>query len=84
MAKCGCGARWSGLSSCHCSGCHRLFGGIGSFDRHRRNFTCADPASAGLRLNDRGVWVQTCRFPLREDESERLEQSPRCAGKEAA
>jgi hypothetical protein len=47
-----CPAKWTGLSPCHCSGCHQTFGGITG-----RNFKCLDPTSIGLALNDAGVWV---------------------------
>lgn len=45
----GCNNRWNGISRCHCAaaGCHQTFGGIGLFDRHRRDVkgvgTCLDP-----------------------------------------
>lgn len=53
--RCGCGAVWSGLSTCHCAakGCHQTFTGITAFDQHRagshttRRF-CVDPAIVGL------------------------------------
>lgn len=46
----GCGARWSGLSTAHCARCHRTFGGVSSFDRHRKDGACVDPADVGLSL----------------------------------
>lgn len=45
----GCGARWTGLSPCHCGACHRTFAGIALFDRHRDQHGerghCVDPAT---------------------------------------
>ena len=40
----GCGG-WTGLSTCHCSACHRTFTGITAFDVHRQNYRCLDPAT---------------------------------------
>lgn len=58
-----CDATWTGLSVCHCSGCHHTFSGIGLFDKHRRRDQCVDPATMGgeLRLVD-GIW----RYPERD------------------
>jgi len=43
----GCDTRWSGVSRCHCAGCHRTFAGANLFDRHRRDIKgeglCLDP-----------------------------------------
>src|SRR5882672_4649620 len=47
---CRCGARWSGALTSHCSACHRTFGGVGSFDRHRRDGACLDPVTIGLTV----------------------------------
>jgi hypothetical protein len=60
-----CEARWYGFNMAHCSVCHRTFGGVGGFDKHRAGNKggtqvqgeCADPADIGLALNDRGTWV---------------------------
>lgn len=45
----GCDNRWSGVSRAHCAQCHRTFGGVELFDRHRRDVkgagTCLDPES---------------------------------------
>lgn len=43
-----CGAEWSGLSAAHCGACHQTFSAVSSFDLHRRNGECRDPAKAGL------------------------------------
>lgn len=52
----GCPATWTGLSRCHCAACHRTFGSVGLFDRHRSQAgdrgTCLDPA--GLRHRKTG------------------------------
>ena len=41
-----CGQSWSGGErSGHCGGCHRTFYGLSTFDRHRRDRTCLDPAT---------------------------------------
>lgn len=66
----GCGARWTGLTMAHCAapGCHATFSSAASFDAHRVNGQCQDPASlrvekgprageARFRQDDRGVWV---------------------------
>jgi hypothetical protein len=45
-----CGAEWqqSGNKTGHCSGCHRTFSGISTFDAHQRivdgRNVCLDPA----------------------------------------
>jgi hypothetical protein len=36
--------------------CHRTFGGITGFDRHRRGGECLDPAGLGMHPDRRGVW----------------------------
>lgn len=43
-------------SNAHCAadGCHRTFGGITGFDRHRRGGECLDPA--GLGMHPRPAW----------------------------
>ncbi len=47
---CRCGSRWGGLNTCHCAadGCHRTFSGVSTFDRHRRDGRCIDPATVGM------------------------------------
>lgn len=63
----GCDSRWSGVSRAHCTGCHRTFGGVNLFDRHRRDVrgegTCVDPATiVGKESGERemfetnGIW----------------------------
>ncbi len=48
-----------GANVCHCTGCHRNFGGVAAFDKH-----LAGPLGArdhidppGHQLDDRGVWT---------------------------
>lgn len=53
----GCDTRWTGHSRCHCSQCHRTFGGIGLFDQHRRG-ECLDPETI---LNKTGEHVMFLR-----------------------
>lgn len=59
MISCKCGARWTGPGRAHCAAddCHQTFGGVTSFDVHRKNGTCLDPAVLGLILNAKGIWV---------------------------
>ena len=77
-AGCQCGRRWTGHSQAHCSGdgsdsgpragCHRHFGSVRGFDRHRASGRCQDPATMATRSNrpvfrnDEGplgvTWVQ--------------------------
>jgi hypothetical protein len=64
----GCTNTWTGLSRCHCSGCHRTFGGVRAFDLHRRprgrHGSCVDPAilttgaGAPLLIQRNGIWCQ--------------------------
>lgn len=39
----------------HCSQCHRHFGGVKGFDRHRVNGHCIDPGAFGHVERD-GIW----------------------------
>lgn len=51
MSGCGCGATWTGKSTCHCGGCHRTFSSLSGFDRHQTALpehpwvVCRDPAT---------------------------------------
>lgn len=36
----GCGNRWSGANTCHCSACHTTFGGLAAFDLHHFKDRC--------------------------------------------
>lgn len=51
----GCSKVWTPLGACHCSRCHQTFGGINSFDTHRRYSKCRNPKTLGLELK-KGVW----------------------------
>lgn len=57
---CGCGARWGGLKTCHCTGCHQTFTAITAFDAHRTGSHpdetrhCLQPGSVGLIDAGRG------------------------------
>lgn len=59
-----CGERWKSKRLCHCTACHRNFGGISGFDAHRRGGQCLDPEKLGMSKKDR-VWVTESRFALR-------------------
>jgi hypothetical protein len=43
-----CNCTWTGLSTCHCAGCHRTFTSVTAFDMHQRiqdgRNVCLDPA----------------------------------------
>lgn len=54
----GCETIWTGTTRCHCAACHRTFGALGMFDRHRIGGQCADPTDWGddARLVT-GIWV---------------------------
>lgn len=49
-------------SQAHCgaTGCHRTFGSVTDFDRHRRHGQCADPTTLGL-VEVRQVWASPQR-----------------------
>lgn len=65
-----CPATWTGLTVCHCSGCHQTFAGAGLFDVHRTQYsehgTCRRPAdmltTSGIRTGEpvmffrEGMW----------------------------
>lgn len=51
----------------HCGTCHRTFGGISGFDRHRRGGICLDPTGLGYELV-KGIWRQ----PMTRDQLARL------------
>ena len=55
-----CGRRWSGLAQCHCPTCHRHFGDVKAFDRHRRDDACLDPATV-KRRDGQPAFEQTIR-----------------------
>jgi hypothetical protein len=47
----------------HCGACHRTFGGITGFDRHRKGGVCNEPTSVGLR-DASGIWRDAEPHPL--------------------
>lgn len=68
MSACTATCRRPSPAQAHCkSGCHRTFGGVGGFDRHRRDGQCLDPATLGYVERD-GIW----RAPLSEEGAARL------------
>jgi hypothetical protein len=62
----GCDNRWSGISRCHCAGCHRTFSGYVLFDGHRRDIkgvgTCIDPAGNDKLKFEGGIWRSAAEF----------------------
>lgn len=56
----GCDVRWTGLSVCHCSGCHETFGSVHGFDRHQIGDAVCLPVDAfaaiGLEITSYGRW----------------------------
>jgi hypothetical protein len=66
-ASCSCGRTWTGLAQAHCPTCHRHFGSVAGFDRHRPSGHCQDPAPMTTRAGRRifriaegplgGTWV---------------------------
>lgn len=61
------------LAHCAATGCHRTFGSVGDFDRHRRDGRCLRPESLGLVLAD-GIWASLERHAKREANVARLAQ----------
>ena len=55
-------------SQAHCATCHRTFGAVGGFDRHRRHGECLDPTTLGMVDRGGGVW----RTPMSDEYRERL------------
>jgi len=51
-----CKERWTGSGKAHCTGCHKTFRSVGGFDKHRRDFTCYDPADIGMEMDENGCW----------------------------
>jgi hypothetical protein len=68
LAVCGgCPARWRSRRLAHCGACHRSFGSVQLFDRHRLGYgehgRCEDPAFLQrhrMALSD-GVWRELAR-----------------------
>jgi hypothetical protein len=63
MITCRCNATWTGVNRAHCSACHNTFGGVTSFDAHRKGGRCTKPASLGLHNNGKGIWVSNYSGP---------------------
>lgn len=55
----------------HCGACHRTFGGVSGFDRHRVEGRCVDPAGLGMSLLAGDLW----RVPMSESDRRRLEKT---------
>jgi len=57
-------------AQCHCPApeCHRTFGGVSLFDKHRHNGACLDPVTLGMTLMESGVW----RVPMTEQDKARF------------
>lgn len=45
----------------HCGACHRTFGAVSGFDRHRRAGECLDPAALGMAEGGR-IWRMPRRY----------------------
>lgn len=62
----GCDATWTGSTFTHCANCHRTFGGVALFDRHRQAYgehgKCLNPATVFTSQGERlmfcrdGIW----------------------------
>ena len=57
-------------SDAHCSVCHRTFGRVGGFDRHRSDGWCIDPGQLDMVINTRGRWVS----PMSAQDAARLQR----------
>ena len=70
MSRCTDACRRPTASQAHCSVCHRTFGGVRGFDKHRHNGACLEPTALGMTDRD-GIWVRpmgaTARFPVPGD-----------------
>jgi hypothetical protein len=64
MGQCNCGAKWRGMSICHCSGCHETFSMESPFKKHRvgsggdrRCLSVEEMLELGMTYDeDRKVW----------------------------
>lgn len=52
---------------CAVANCHRTFGAVSGFDRHRRHGHCLNPATLGM-VETAGVW----RIPISDADRARL------------
>lgn len=75
---CAADCRRPSPSQAHCAaaGCHRTFGSVTDFDRHRRAGERVDPAALGL-VEVAGLWASPERHALDEVRTRRLRQNPR-------
>jgi hypothetical protein len=53
-----CGENWTAKSLCHCTSCHRTFGGLTGFDMHRKDGKCLDPQDLGMKITEAGIWIR--------------------------
>lgn len=63
-----CEASWTSHQACHCSNCHRTFGGRTAFDMHQNDSEptiCYQPETVGLVLKANRMWGQTETDDLR-------------------
>lgn len=75
VGYCRCGQSWTGEAICHCPTCHRSFGSITGFDRHRRGvvgmarcLTDDELIGAGLASDLDGIW----RVPMDSETIDRI------------
>lgn len=50
-------------TNAHCSACHRTFGGITGFDRHRRGGQCLSPLTLDMHADHNGIWRSAAPDP---------------------
>jgi hypothetical protein len=53
----GCGAFWTGFTTCHCSGCHQTFVDARVLAAHQIKRRCQDPQTRGLVKITRAYWT---------------------------
>lgn len=51
-----CSARWTSHRVAHRAGCCETFTTVALFDRHRRAYTCVDPATIDGMREVGGIW----------------------------
>lgn len=51
----GCPATWTAQGAAHCAAakCHRTFGSVTAFDKHRKSGTCQHPLVVGMQWSAR-------------------------------
>lgn len=67
MSPCTSACRRPTPTQAHCCTCHRTFGGVRGFDRHRRGGRCVPPEQLGMVDRD-GVW----RSPMPTEAAARI------------